>query len=387
VHRHLLGGERPSDPSQVVSAVVALHSTDPASVHLSAAIRGALPISSALDDALYEQHTLVRTLGMRRTMFVVRSDFAAIVHAGATRAVADRERRRLIGLLADNDVTASDPAAFLAGLEEATLAELTRRGEAYGAELGDAVPGLRRQITVAGRSQSLTTRVIFLLAAEGRIVRGRPRGSWLSSQYRWSPAPLPPPSEQELPTEQARVELAEAYLRAYAPAAPADVQWWTGWTAGETRRALAAIKTVPVQLDSGASGTTAGSAIGMILADDVDEPPPAEPSARLLPALDPSVMGWTSRDFYLDPAHRDHTQPDGLFDRSGNPGPTVWWDGRIVGGWAQRADGEVVVRLLSDIRKPARSPVAAVAAGLQCWLGPVRVTPRFRTPLERALVS
>jgi hypothetical protein len=55
-------------------------------------------------------------------------------------------------------------------------------------------------------------------------------------------------------------------------------------------------------------------------------------------------MGWTIRDFYLDPAHRDHTRPGTLFDRSGNPGPTVWWDGRIVGGWAQRADGEVVVQ-------------------------------------------
>ena len=74
-----------------------------------------------------------------------------------------------------------------------------------------------------------------------------------------------------------------------------------------------------------------------------------------------------------------------LFDRSGNIGPTVWWDGRIVGGWAQRADGAVVFRLLEDAGAAAATAVTAEAESLRSWLGPVRVTPRFRTPLEREL--
>ena len=116
---------------------------------------------------------------------------------------------------------------------------LLERGEAYGTDLGDAVPGLRQQITIAGGTQSLTTRVLFVLAAEGRIVRGRPKGSWISSQYSWSMAPKQPPDAKELPTADAQVELARAYLTRYGPATPADVQWWTGWTAGATKRALA----------------------------------------------------------------------------------------------------------------------------------------------------
>ncbi len=94
-------------------------------------------------------------------------------------------------------------------------------------------------------------------------------------------------------------------------------------------------------------------------------------------------MGWKARDWYLDPGHVPR-----LFDRSGNIGPTVWWNGRIIGGWAQRADGEIVWRLLTDDGgREAASAVADEAARLAAWVGEVRVTPRFRTPLERELTG
>jgi hypothetical protein len=57
----------------------------------------------------------------------------------------------------------------------------------------------------------------------------------------------------------------------------------------------------------------------------------------------------------------------------------------VVGGWGQRPDGEVVFRLLEDVGGEATAAVEAETARLQAWLGGVRVTPRFRTPLEREL--
>ncbi len=356
-------------------ALVALHSTDPASVHLSATARGAS--TQAMETALYEDRSLVRMLAMRRTVFVVATDLAPTVHAAATRAIAARERSRLIGFI-EKDGLAADGKVLLETLEEAALSFLTKRGEAFGTEVGEAVPGLRRQITIAGGTQSLTSRVLFTLSAEGRIVRGRPRGSWISSQYSWSPAPVTPPTADELPTAAAQAELARAYLRAYGPATLADLQWWTGWTAGETKRAAAALDTVAVELEDGS---------GLLLAGDLDECPEPPPAARLLPALDPSVMGWLHRDFYLDPGHREPAAAGSLFDRSGNPGPTVWWGGQIVGGWAQRAAGEVVFRLLRDIGREGTRGVERAAEQTQLAIGSARVTPRFRTPLERELVS
>ena len=90
-------------------------------------------------------------------------------------------------------------------------------------------------------------------------------------------------------------------------------------------------------------------------------------------------MGWPERGWFLG----EHAPA--LFDRSGNIGPTVWWDGRIVGGWAQRRDGEVAVRLLEDVGRDAAAAAATAAERLRAWLGDVRFVPRFRTPLEREL--
>ncbi len=106
-----------------------------------------------------------------------------------------------------------------------------------------------------------------------------------------------------------------------------------------------------------------------------------EPWAALLPALDPTVMGWKERGWYLG----EHGPA--LFDTAGNAGPTVWWDGRIVGGWAVRRDGEVVFRLLEDVGGDAVAAVEAEAARVAAWLGETQVVPRFGTPLARELAS
>ena len=74
-----------------------------------------------------------------------------------------------------------------------------------------------------------------------------------------------------------------------------------------------------------------------------------------------------------------------LFDRNGNAGPTVWVDGRVAGGWSQRRGGEIVHRLLEDVGAEATAAVAAAGADLEAWLGPMRITPRFPTPLQKEL--
>ena len=92
-----------------------------------------------------------------------------------------------------------------------------------------------------------------------------------------------------------------------------------------------------------------------MLAGDT-ESPPLEPFVTLLPGLDPTTMGWKERAWYLG----DHRPR--IFDTNGNGGPTVWVDGRIVGGWAQRKTGEVVFRLLEDIGAERAEQVAQQAA-------------------------
>ncbi len=92
-------------------------------------------------------------------------------------------------------------------------------------------------------------------------------------------------------------------------------------------------------------------------------------------------MGWQARDWYLG------GYKDALFDTNGNAGPTIWVDGRIAGGWAMRANGQVVTRLLEDVGREASRSVEAEAARLTGWVQEARVIPRFPTPLHKELVE
>ncbi|MFD0342781.1 winged helix DNA-binding domain-containing protein [Streptomyces sp. NPDC127117] len=372
--RHLLAPSmRTASPVSVADAVVALHATDAATVFLSACARMTEADVVPVENALYEDVSLVRQLSMRNTLFVVSRELAPCVDASNARAVAAKERRTFLKHLADDGSGLDE--RWLADAERQTLSALADLGTATGTELSAAVAALRTKITLfpgkrAETVQGVASRVIRILAAEGRIRRDRPRGSWISSQFRWT-ASEPWPSEEPA---QAQAELARRWLRSYGPATEADLKWWTGWGLGQVRKALTAVGAEEVRLD--------GGAVGWVLAQDMAQEAAPEPWAALLPALDPSAMGWADRGFHLPDGHRE-----ALFDRSGNIGPTVWWNGRIVGGWAQRADGEAVWRLLSDVGRDASAAIEAEASRLSKWVGQARVTPRFRTPLERELAA
>lgn len=357
----------------VADAVVGLHATDAATVYLSACARLAEPSAAEVDRALYESVSLVKLLSMRRTIFAVTEDLAPYVSSAAARAIAAKERATLLKHLRDHAEGWDE--ARLAETERAVLAALAGRGEATTKELGDDVPQLRETMLMsAGKAyeakQSVGSRLLRLLASDGHVRRCRPRGSWLSSSYPWALVPQWP----DVPVREAKAEVVRRWLAAYGPATVEDVKWWTGWTLGDVRKALADVDARAVALADGAAA--------VVLPGDEGPVAAPEPWAALLPALDPAVMGWRGRDWYLRPE-----DVPALFDRAGNAGPTVWWCGEVVGGWAQRSDGEVVWRLFRDVGVAAERAVAAEAGRLAGWLGEVRVTPRFRTPLERELVA
>ncbi|MFB6775558.1 winged helix DNA-binding domain-containing protein [Streptomyces sp. NPDC056337] len=374
LRQRLTASARAAGPEEVAGALVALHGTDPATVHLAVGARltDAAKTVGTTERALYEDGTLVRMHGMRHTVFVFPAELTAVVHASTGRTVAARERA---ALLKDMAGAGAPDAAWLAEVEESALSALARRGQATAAELAQDEPRLKeRFVYAAGKSyegvHTVSTRLLRVLGVEGKVVRGRPLGSWTSSQFRWAPAPEHP----ELDPGEAQAELLRRWLAACGPATEDDLKWWTGWRVTEVRRALAAIGAETVALDEGTGYVAAGDA-GPVSG-------PAEPWAALLPGLDPTAMGWRERDWYLAPGLRP-----ALFDRSGNVGPTVWWNGRVIGGWAQRPDGEIVWRVLdgAEVGREAESAIRAEAERLGSWVGTTRITPRFRTPLEREL--
>ena len=373
VARHHLA--EPADSVlDAAEAVIALHATDPLTVYLSAWARTGCTTGD-VDEAMYEMRRGVRMLGMRRTMWVVPAQLLPVVQTACTDDVAARLRRDLERDLERwAGVTGAD--SWLRDVGDSVLRALAARGSAAAADLSQDEPRLRTQlIRESDKSyvtpQNITSRVLMLLSAEGLIVRGDRRGGWSSGQFTYYPADawLGSPVSRVDPGE-ARAELARRWLRAFGPAPVSDLRWWAGWTGAQTKKALACLDVRDVDLD--------GQAGVLLESDRAVEGEPA-PVAALLPGLDPTPMGWQQREWFLGP----HAPL--LFDRTGNIGPTVWWEGRVIGGWAQRASGEVVYRLLEDAGSDAVAAVDSAAGRLQSWLGSSRVTPRYRNPLEREL--
>jgi hypothetical protein len=375
VRHHLVPDGQAPDLVTVARDLVGLHGTDPASAYVAAAVRTRYLTPEAISKVLYDDRSVVRMLGMRRTMFYEPVDLMPIVQAACTDAIAVRERKLLARMLEQADV-GPDVAGFSQQVEQLTLAALERRGEATAAELGAEEPLLRTKVTLAeGKAyeatQSISTRVLFVLAAEGHIVRGRPVGTWLSSQSRWALAAKCLPEPVAVPVDEARAELVRRWMRAFGPGTLVDLKWWTGLNLGDVKKALTKLETVDVDLDGQP---------GLLLADDVAPVAPVEPWVALLPGLDPTPMGWKERDFYLSADCRS-----ALFDTNGNIGPSIWADGRIVGGWSQTADGAVVYRLIEKVNRDVRKAIDASVERLAEWFGGVRAIPRFRTPLEKEL--
>ncbi|WP_286927661.1 MULTISPECIES: winged helix DNA-binding domain-containing protein [Aeromicrobium] len=373
--RHALAAPVTS-AEDVAASVTALHSTDPASMVLSAMARLARPEVAEVERALYADRSLVRVLAMRRTVFAVPAQDCGAYLASVQHSVAGPEYRKLRGMIADSGI--AEPDTWLASAHAAALAAFDRLDEFSSAELAAADPLLGTRIEVGAgtkyaTSQSIASRLLTVMSAEGHVVRARPAGSWASTQFRWAAMHRWLPALGPLPdAAEARATVARRWLARFGPARPEDLQWWTGWTKGHTTAALATLDLAEVTLDG---------APGIALADDLEPTPDPGPWVALLPALDPTTMGWKQRDWYLGP-HAER-----VFDTTGNAGPTVWKDGEIVGGWAIRDDGGVAVRLLADVGAEAGAAIDAEAAALEQRLGGTVVKARGRrwTPVEKEL--
>ena len=331
-----------------------------------------------LESALYEERSLFRIYGMRRTLWVVDRATVPLIHNSSTRTIGQQERRRTASLLERGGVT-DDGAAWLDAVMPTVLDKIREGGETLTRDLTSQLDGLDGQVEIysnEGKLQGtfgLASRAILQLSMESRVIRTRPAGTWISGQYRWAETShwLGSPID-EMSVEEASTGLVTRWLRAFGPATEIDLKWWTGWNLSQVRRALKGVSAVEVELDDG---------IGYLLPDDLDAVAEVEPWVALLPSLDPTPMGWKEREWYLG------QHGDALFDRNGNAGPTVWADGRVVGGWAQRKDGTIAHEIFDDVGSEAANDIAMRAGELEEWLDGTVVTPRFRSPHDKELTS
>jgi hypothetical protein len=357
-----------------------LHATEAPTVYLSLWARVDGLTVADVDRALYGDRTLVKQLAMRRTLFAFPRDLLPAAWGSVSARVAATQRTRLAKDAEDAGIT-DDGAAWVEAACAAVLARLADGEELSAQQLRSELPELAGRVERGvgrswGASVPLGPRVLTQLGVEGRIVRGSNAGHWRTARPRWTLmstwlGDVPEPAEPR----QGYAELVSRWLATFGPGTEADLVWWLGSTKSAVRQALADLGAVEVALDSGA---------GWVLPDDpvADGPePPLEPWAALLPVLDPTVMGWKERGFYLGPHGPE------LFDVNGNGGTTAWWDGRIVGCWVQDPDGVVVLELLEDVGAEGRDALEAEAARLTAWLDGHRVSTVYAAPAMRRAVA
>jgi hypothetical protein len=370
--RHALADPTAS-VEEAVAAVVCLHATEPANAYLSAFARSGAS-RDEVDCALYEDRTVVRQLAMRRTVFAFPRNLLPAVLGSASARVAAQLAARLAKEVEANGL-ADDGAVWVRDACAEVLAQVHER-PATTAQLRSALRALDLRLVMApgkrwGGEVPIAPRVLATLAADGAVVRGRNDAGWKVSRPFWTAAEdwfgEPPKALEE---RAGYAELVAGWLARFGPGTEADIAWWLGATKGAVRRSLSDVDAVAVALADGSPA--------WVHPEDTGEVAPPAPWAALLPALDPTTMGWKERGFYLG----DHAAL--IVDRNGNAGPTAWWDGRIIGGWTQEDDGTVVVIPGEALPSAAERALTATAKRLTDWLAGDVVRTIYQSPLVRA---
>ncbi|UCC64417.1 MAG: AlkZ family DNA glycosylase, partial [Anaerolineae bacterium] len=346
--QHLLPSSRLADLVQVTRDIVALHATGATGPYLSLWARVPDFQREALDDALYGRRELAKVLCMRVTLHAVPSDELPFFFRACQPYVERRTppRFRGAGLLVETGVCPAEEAdGFLEDLHRRVLSVLAEKGPSTLPEISQEVPELTAKVQHdVGKPYegefSIGSRVVYGMGAQGLLVRARPRGTWRSNLYEYAALSdwLPGVDLDSVIPREARAWLVRRYLAAFGPATFDDVQWWTGFSKTDTKRALEALEPEVAQV--AVEGLGDGY---LMLVDDARRlhgfTPPDGPYVFFLPSLDHYIMGYRHRHLFLAQEHRAR-----LFDRAGNAVPTVWVNGRVVGAWGQRQDGSVIYR-------------------------------------------
>jgi Winged helix DNA-binding domain len=357
--RHALApAHRLTDVAAVTRAMTVLHATEAATVHLAVAARAEMVKPEDVDAELYDVRSVVKQLAMRRTLFVFPRELLPAAWGSASARVATSERKRIAKAIAAGGI-APDGEAWLDAAREATLARLAE-GPATTAELRAQVPELAGMVGGTtdkpyDRPVPVAPWVLTHLGLEGKVLRGRNAGHWRLNKPTWTTAEdWLGVVDEPLGEDAGYAALVHQWLTTFGPGTAVDIQWWLGSTKTAVTRALADLGAVEVDLDDGTTGWVHPSD---------EDTGPVEPWAALLPTLDPTVMGWRTRGFYLSPEHVPY-----LFDTNGNAGTTAWWDGRIVGCWVQDEEGVVRLSLLEDVGCDGLAALEHEAQRLTAWL-------------------
>jgi hypothetical protein len=312
--------------------------------------------TSDVRDALWKDRTLVKTWLMRGTLHLIPAADLGL-YTSAMRARRIKTRNSWLKFFQ---------------LSEAELMEVIA---AIGEALDDH-PQTRDELIArvgAGRSEHVLAGLrsgwggmLKPVARNGLLCFGPSRGQSVTfvRPERWI-AGL-----RQLDPDEALVEVARRYLRAYGPATKQDfTRWWGSWSGvGTAAWAGLAQELVPVSIE----GTRAD-----VLESDLEvvtRQPLAAP-VQLLPAFDPYLMGHATRHHLFAAAHASKVSRT-----AGWISAVVLVDGQVAGTWTHEIVKETLRLTFAPFRRLSSKTTAEVrrrAGSLAETLGLARAEVRI----------
>lgn len=329
---------RPTDVAGVVEWFGAMQAQDAASAFWSLGAR--LPALTATEvQTALEKREAIRTWPMRGTVHLVppRDARWMLDLMGARTLAGAAARRATLGLteaVADRAVDVL--AAALAGGGRLTraqcLAVLNQAGIETAGQRGYHLLWYASQRGVTCMAANIGKEQSFVLLDE------------------WVPDPHRPGRDEALAT------IAVRYFRSHGPTTRQDFAGWTGLTAADAKRGIAA---------AGDALTTVRVAGTEMLLDPalLDAGPAAAAQSPgddllVLPGFDEYLLGFKDRSLVLDAEHKQAIIPGG----NGVFQPTVVRAGRVIGTWKRstgRKQTVVTVRPLVPLGAAERARVEA----------------------------
>jgi Winged helix DNA-binding domain len=292
--------------------------------------------TSEVRDALWKDRTLVKTWLMRGTLHLIpAADLGLYTSAMRARSIKTR----------------SSWLKFFQ-LSEAELMEVIA---AIGEALDDR-PQTREELIArvgAGRSEHVLAGLrsgwggmLKPVARNGLLCFGPSRGQSVTfvRPERWIAG------WRQLDPDEALVEVARRYLRAYGPATKQDfTRWWGTWSGvGTAAWAGLAQELVPVSIE----GTLAD-----VLESDLEAVTrqPLAASVQLLPSFDPYLMGHATRHHLVEVAHASKVSRT-----AGWISAVVLVDGQVAGTWTHEVVKETLRLTLAPFRRLSSKTTAEV---------------------------
>jgi Winged helix DNA-binding domain len=362
---HLVRRAAKQDLARVVGEIGGVQAQVMSAAELQTGVRVNCRVED-VRDALWKRKTLVKTWLMRGTLHLVPAEDLPLF----TAAMRTRSMRMRNSWLEYVQLSEPEFLALVEAIGEALNGQVLTREELV-EKVARGRPEHIRQVMRSGWGMILKP-----VARRGLLCFGPSRGQsvtfvrpqqWLSA---W----------REVDPNEALLEVARRYLRAYGPATQEDfARWWGHWS-GVGKAAWSGLgdELVPVAVAGRRADLLASDA------ERIAKQRTAE-SVQLLPAFDPYLMGHSSRDHIVEAANLSKVSRT-----AGWISAVVLVDGQVAGTWTHVAPKGTLRITVEPFRRLTAKTMAEVrrrADSLAETLGLANSDVRVAQPARETLLT